>query len=230
MPSGPDDRSYPPDPGELRLAEGLAAGDPAAVSEFLERTHHPVFWMACRLTRDPEQRQDWAHEVLLGVIDDLARGRFAYRHPGSFWAWFRKRAHFRLLDAYRRQRRDAQREMTVDDRDDAPGLDAFAGGEDPADVIERVELRAVVERCLDRLANPEQARALTLRLLEDHSYEDVAGAMRAPLNTVRAWIRRGRIALRRCLEAATGAGVAAPEGTPATSARDERSSSSWSEP
>jgi RNA polymerase sigma-70 factor (ECF subfamily) len=225
-----DDGPRPPDPAEARLAAGLAGGDRAAISEFLARTHHPVYWMAARLTRDPDQRRDWTHDVLIGIVDDLARGRFTYRHAGSFWAWFRTRAHFRLLDAYRRARRDAARERQVDDADDGPGLDAFTGGEDPAVVMERVELRAAVERCLSRLDSADHARALRLRLLEDRTYEDVAGALGAPLNTVRAWIHRGRIALRRCLEATLGSGAPSEAPAGATSGRATRSSSEWSDP
>ena len=187
------------DPDERRLAEGLIAQDRAAVSEFLGRTHHPVYCMACRFTTDPELRQDWTHTVLLEVLEDLARGRFEYRGAGSFWAWFKRRAYFRLLDAYRRHRRDTSRESVSDAAGEARDLDAFAGGDDPAEEAERAELREALENCLSRLPNADQRRALALLLLDDFSYEDIAAAMSSPLNTVRAWIHRARLAVRRCL-------------------------------
>ncbi|HEY3216703.1 MAG TPA: sigma factor-like helix-turn-helix DNA-binding protein, partial [Candidatus Eisenbacteria bacterium] len=49
--------------------------------------------------------------------------------------------------------------------------------------------------------NPDHRRALSLRLFDDLQYQEVAAAMETPLNSVRAWIRRGRLALRRCLAA-----------------------------
>ena len=190
--------AHPPDSPaeERRLAERLSVGEHDAVTEFLERTHHPVFCMACRLTADPEARRDWTHTVLLGVLDDLARGRFIWRHPGSFWSWFRKRAYYRLLDEHRRRGRRAAREETVESVDDVVRI---AGGDDPAAEMERVELRAAVEACLAALPGDEQRRALALFLLEDAAYADVAENLGVPLNTVKTWIHRGRPLLRRCL-------------------------------
>lgn len=187
----------PDSPAEERhLADGLIAGDRDAVTSFLERTHHPVFCMACRVTADPEMRRDWTHTVLLGVLDDLRRGRFVWRHPGSFWSWFRKRAYYRLLDEYRRRGLRAAREDTGES---AGALVEFAGGDDPAAEVERAELRTAVEVCLDALPNPEQRRALAMFLLEDAAYADVAGSLGVPLNTVKTWIHRDRLLLRQCL-------------------------------
>jgi RNA polymerase sigma-70 factor (ECF subfamily) len=183
---------------ERRLAEGLARGDAGAAGVFLDRSHRPVYGLACRLTRDPDLRRDWTHATLLGVIEDVRRGRFVWRRPGSFWAWFRTRAWYRLLDEWRRSRRDALREIGGDEGSGAIELAEF-GAADPADEMERVELRNAVERCLEALTSDDHRRALALLLLDDLTYQDVAGATGAPLNTVRAWIRRGRIALRRCL-------------------------------
>jgi RNA polymerase sigma-70 factor (ECF subfamily) len=189
---------------EERLVRGLAGSDPAAVREFLERTHHPVWCMAARVASDPETRRDWSHEVLLGVLRDLELGRFEYRGPGSFWGWFRKRAYFRLLDEYRRSRKVTEREMPGGAPTDLSGPGELTGSEDPARELERTEIRAAVEACLEKLPNPNQRRALEGLLWDDLSYEDIAARLSAPLNTVRAWIRRGRLALRKCLVVSLG--------------------------
>lgn len=184
---------------ERRLAEGLIAGSHDAVAELLSRTHHPVYAMACRITQDPDRRRDWTHSALLGILEDLERGRFVYRHPGSFWAWFRKRVYFRLLDEYRRHRRASQREVAPDPETGSLDLSDFGGGVDPADELERVELRAALEECLGRLSSHDQRHALDLLLISDLTYQEIAASLRAPLNTVRAWIRRGRLQVRRCM-------------------------------
>ena len=202
---------------ERTLVESIAAGDPEAVSEFLERTHHPVYCMAARLAADPETRRDWAHDVILGVLEDLERGRFEYRGPGSFWAWFRKRAHYRLLDAYRRSRLILERERPAGDPhdlpvgDEAPSPGAWRGwvGTDPAEELERVEVQSALEGCLRGLANDDHRRALEWLLFHDLAYEEIARRADVPLNTVRAWIRRGRLALRRCLVVALDLGPGA---------------------
>jgi RNA polymerase sigma-70 factor (ECF subfamily) len=189
---------------ERRLVEGMIAGDPAAISEFLDRSHNQVFFMSCRLTGDRHLRRDWTHDVLLGVIDDLRNARFEYRGPGSFWGWFRKRAHYRLLDERRRDRKRRDREIAGDAGEEAIGLSGIASGGDPAGEVERAELLDAFEECLARLPSDQQRRALRLRLLDDASYQEIAAAMSSPLNTVRAWIRRARLAVRKCLLQAMG--------------------------
>lgn len=196
--SGSGDRA----PEERTLVEGLLARRPEAVSEFLERTHHPVYLMSCRLAKDPSIRRDWAHTVLLGILEDLDRGKFVYRGPGSFWAWFKKRAYFRLLDCYRGERQIQDRESPEGSTDDLP---EFAPeGVLPDEELERTRLRSALESCLQRLENRDHQKALFLLLLEDQSYESVAQQLQAPLNTVRAWIRRGRLQLRLCLTRSLG--------------------------
>ena len=202
-PAQPRDRRDPVD--ERRLVDGLIAGDSCVVNEFLERTHHAVYGLAVRLGANPETRRDWTHETLLGLLEDLRRGRFLYRGPGSFWAWFRKRAYFRLLDERRRGLRRRVREgVGRTDEDGDPDLDAYAGGDDPAREFARVEIRAAIEACLDKLPSADQRRALWLLYAEDCPYSEIASSTGSSLNTVRSWIRRGRLLLRKCLIAALG--------------------------
>lgn len=203
----------PPDPDrardERRLVTGLLAGEREAIREFLSRTHHPVWCLAARVARDPDERRDWAHDALLGILDDLQSGRFEYRRPGSFWAWFRTRVYFRLLDARRRARAREKREIAQEET--APDLAAFGVGHDPHEELERVQLAAAVEDCLERIEHPDQRRALRLLLAQELPYQEIAGVLAAPLNSVRVWILRARIALRRCLAARWGILPAADE-------------------
>ncbi len=203
---------------ERHLVEGLIAGAPGAVREFLDRTHHPVYCMAIRLSSDPETRRDWCHDTLLGILDDLRLGRFEYRGSGSFWGWFRKRAHYRLLDEYRRSRRISGREsprggpLELEDAEAVPGgLSRWSGwnGGDPHEELERVEMLSALETCLRALDNENHRKALELLWLQDQPYEEISLALEAPLNTVRAWIRRGRLAVRTCLTASLGLDEAA---------------------
>lgn len=190
---------------EEALAHGLARGDAAAVSSFLERTHRPVYAMALRLTTDPDLRHDWTHEILLKILDELGRGRFVYRHPGCFWAWFRTRCHFLLINLYHRHRQQQDRWTAGEIGQELIEKLPLASGADPLRLVEAVEARAVIENCLDSLASEDQRRALYLALCEDQPYQTIADEMGAVLNTVRSWIRRARVAIRRCVLSHYGA-------------------------
>lgn len=184
---------------EKRLVEALRAGDEAVLEDFLRHTHHAVFALACRLTFDPDQRRDWAHTVLLALVEDVRAGRFVFRHAGGFWSWFRKRAYFRLMDECRRTAREQARVRSADDPENAPDLASYGVAGDVAEEYESVALRADIEACLERLPNDDHRRALRLLLEDEAPYADIAKALASPLNTVRVWILRGRQGLRRCL-------------------------------
>ncbi len=214
---------------ERELVAGLLSRRTEAISDFLTRTHHPVYCLACRLTADREQRHDWAQEALLGVLGDIERGRFTYTRPGSFWAWFRKRAYYRLLDEYRRSRRRLEREGGARSGEESPDLEGFAPGGDPLVELERCEFLAALESCVRKLPSAHQRSALEMLLFRQMDYQAIAEALAAPLNTVKAWIRRGRLAVRKCLVRALGLAACAPVGNPgsglgATPRRRERSS------
>ena len=180
---------------EPRLVQGLLEGDPAAREAFVGLCHDAVYVFACRRTLDPELRRDWTHDAILRLLEDLAGGAFVYRRPGAFWAWFRKRAWFLVLECGRRQRVHDGREIATADED----LPEPPAPDDAARLIEDHEAALAVERCLDALGNPDHARALRLRMVDETPYEEIATSLDVPLNTVRAWIRRGRVALRLCL-------------------------------
>jgi RNA polymerase sigma-70 factor (ECF subfamily) len=169
------------------------------VREFIHRTHGPVYAMACGMTHDPDERQDWTHEALLRVLDELSRGNFVYRWPGCFWSWFGQRSRFILLNLRRKQRDRQSRTLEGDPAEAA--LESIVGPDaaDPQRVLENVAIRDALEACLEGLRSEEHRRALTLVLLEECSYEEVAESMGSPLNTIRSWIRRARIAVRKCM-------------------------------
>ncbi len=182
---------------ERTLLEGLERRDLRTREAFLTATHHPVYCLACRVTRDPDLRRDWAHTALLGVLSDVEQGRFVFRHAGGFWSWFRKRAYFRLLDERRRHLKQTARERQGDD--ESLDLQEFGVVSNPTAELERVELAAAVEDCLSRIAADKPKRALSLMLGQELDHAAIAEALRAPVNSVRVWVMRGRVALRRCL-------------------------------
>ena len=194
-----EEPTRPPDREEEALVRGLLARDAAAVAELVRRAHRPIFAMACRLTSDADLRQDWTHDALLRIVEEMGRGTFVYQWPGCFWSWFRQRTHFFLLNQLSRQRKRAAREVGGDAMEAALDRLAGSGARDPQADLERAEARAAVEHCLGRIPQASHERALRLRLFAELPYERIADEMDAPLNTVRSWIRRARIAMRECL-------------------------------
>ncbi len=201
LPTGnlPDDASA--ELTEAELVRGLAAHDTAITAVFLRRTHGAVYALTARLTLDPDLRHDWSQDILLRIVDELGRGRFVYRWPGCFWSWFQKRSYFLLLNAYHDYRRQNDRWTTGKVGEDL--AERFPGGQGPdgLKMLEDCEARRTVERCLEKLPSEDQRRALSKILFDGLSYQEVADHSNTTLNTVRSWIRRGRLAVRKCVAA-----------------------------
>lgn len=202
--SRPPGQPSPRDMDEEALTRGLTCNDPTAVSDFLNRTHRPVYAMTARLTGDADLRHDWTHDVLLTIIDELGRGRFVYRRPGCFWSWFQKRTYYLLINLYHQHKKQTDRWCAGEVGEEIIARLPLAKGTDPMRLMENIEARRIVEECLDKLSSTDQRRALHLVLLADQPYQAVADEMGAALNTVRSWIRRARASVRRCVAAKYG--------------------------
>ena len=58
---------------------------------------------------------------------------------------------------------------------------------------------ALLLRCLEQIAAP-QRHCLLLAYQQGLSHSEIARAVNEPLGTVKSWVRRSLLALRRCLE------------------------------
>jgi RNA polymerase sigma-70 factor, ECF subfamily len=70
------------------------------------------------------------------------------------------------------------------------------------DVIEKLDALAqagALRRCL-KLLDDEQRRCILLAFVDGLSHSQIAERIKAPLGSVKSWIRRGLLSLRRCLQ------------------------------
>lgn len=112
---------------------------------------------------------------------------------GSPMAWMSTIARYQALDLLRRRGSRENLECA-----DLPGyIDATP---DPAKPLhEMSEDAAMLMQCLDKL--PEEARNCIVRAYcEGYSHDELAMQGGTPVSTVKSWIRRGLISLRRCLD------------------------------
>jgi RNA polymerase sigma-70 factor (ECF subfamily) len=184
---------------EEALVAGLLTGDSPSVREFLNRSHEQVYTLTARLTHDQELRHDWCQDILLQIVKEMGSGRFVYTRPGCFWAWFKSRAHFLLINLYHKEKKHTERWSTGEVGEALAENMPLEKGTDPLRVLEAVEARRIIEECLDELGSEDQRRALSLVLFQDQSYQEVSEFTGSALNTVRSWIRRARIAMRQCV-------------------------------
>ena len=139
----------------------------------------------------PEDRQDLLQDIFIKVYRNLN----AFDQNLSFSSWIYRIAHNETMSWFRK--RSVRPEHTLVGDSDA-ALGQLASGDDSEVLHVTQEIREEVQKGLSSL--PEKYRAvLTLRYLEEKSYEEIADILKMPLGTVATHVRRAKDRLKASL-------------------------------
>jgi RNA polymerase sigma-70 factor (ECF subfamily) len=180
------------DPSDVRRAQ---TGDEVAFGRIVAEHQSLVLRTAWRLVGHREDARDIAQEVFLRLhrhIDRLAPDR-------DVAPWLYRVTVNLGLTALRRRRRKP--ESVLDDEGHTIALSA--GRPEQERRGEAADARRVLASVFDRLSEKERA-AVVLRDLEGLDVAEVAKALRCRRGTVRTHLSRGRLKLRKALEAQGG--------------------------
>ncbi len=184
-----DERGEPAAETEItRLLRSCAEGDQTAFHRLYELQSPRLYGLALRLLQQPALASDAMHDAFVQVWRRAARFDPS-RNAGE--AWLASLLRYRAIDILRRRSREQYGIERQEEADDAPdALDRLAGKADSE----------ALHRCLEELEEA-QRRAVVLAFMDGLSHVELASRLRAPLGTVKSWVRRGLLGLRRCLEA-----------------------------
>lgn len=173
------------------LARAAAGGDEAAFGELVRLHEKKVYNLALRMCGNPEDAADAAQDAFLAAWKGLP----GFRGESGFSTWLYRLTSNAAIDLLRRTRRQRaassldDESLRLDAVDEAPSPQARAEGE---------ELREAVLAGFARLSE-DHRQALTLRELQELSYEEIASVLEVDLGTVKSRISRARGALRKIL-------------------------------
>jgi len=179
-----------PDGAELEaLLSRCAAGDRAALEILYTRVAPILLAVLMRILRRRDAAEDALQDVFVSVWQrahqfDPIRGRAL--------AWLVSMARYRAID----MQRAARPAVALSD---ASALEPQLQSEGPLDAGEMLGTGALLLRCLEQIAAP-QRRCLMLAYHEGLTHSEIARAVNEPLGTVKSWVRRSLLALRKCLE------------------------------
>lgn len=165
-----------------------APEDDQAFAAFYRRYERPMLAYFLRRTRDPELAADLTAEVFAAALMSSRRFR-AGRAPASAWLFAiaeHKLSHSRRRGSVedRARKRLRMEPLTLEDADLAR--------------IEQLGTEASLMSLLDGLP-AEQRDAVRARVLEERSYEQIAGELRCSQSVVRKRVSRGLARLREQL-------------------------------
>ena len=173
---------------ETALLE-CAAGSQSAVGKIYAREKDQLRAVAHRIVHDRSCAEDVIHDAFAQILRyaknfDPARGSAR----GWIYAIVRNTA--------LKMQENARRELVLED----DTLNAICEREktvpNPASCIpDSMTLRTMLEQL-----EPKRRASLLLAIIDGRTHEEIAKYLRAPVGTVKAWIRRELVAMRRQLE------------------------------
>lgn len=183
-----------PAPGLVELVRRAQAGDIVAMGQVIVSQQTYVYSIAMSLMRRPEDAADLTQEAFLRLCQVIG----SFRGETKFTTWLYRLVTNLGLDMLRRRGR--RQEATLDGEEDFEVADSDPVV-DPAVTVDRHETTQQIQRALDDLPTAHRL-ALTLYYFHELKYEEIATVLGLPLNTVKAHIRRGKLALARRLDVA----------------------------
>jgi RNA polymerase sigma-70 factor (ECF subfamily) len=172
----------------------VAAGEPGAIQECLDRFGGLVWSLCRRFCPNREEAEDAVQEVFIEIWNKAKRYDASLSSEITFVAMIARR---RLIDRGRRRQRTPQTEVLEND-DILPAEDRSQELVDVGDEVARAQ------KALAKL-RPDEQKVLRLSIYEGLSHDQIAKATALPLGTVKTHLRRGLIRVREML------GVEAPE-------------------
>jgi len=168
---------------DASLVRRCRSGDRTAFEELVVRYQKPVFNVALRLLRNPDDARDVAQTTFLKAFEHLDDYDPSFR----FYSWLYRIAINESLTT-RSARRPIQ-EVSDEEADESPGPDRCVEGE---------ETRQAIEDALMKI-RPELQAVVVLRHVMHLSYQDMSQILQVPEKTVKSRLYSARQLLREQL-------------------------------
>jgi RNA polymerase sigma-70 factor (ECF subfamily) len=175
------------------MVRRVLAGDRVEFERLMRRYNRRLYRLARAALRDDAEAEDALQEAYLAAYRSLDR----FRGDAALSTWLSRLV---LNECLGRLRRGARRQKVIPIVGSQSEMHAVAGtdAEMPERVVERRQMRALLERKLDQL--PENFRLVfVLRSVEELSVEETARTLGIPDATVRTRYFRAKSLLRKSL-------------------------------
>ncbi len=178
------------------LVERVQNGDKKAFDILVIKYQSRIVKVITRYMRDPVEALDLAQEAFIKAYRALPN----FRGDSAFYTWlYRIAINTAKNHIVAQGRRPPTDDIEASEAEYYEGPSALKDNSSPESELLRDEIQQVIFSAIEAL--PADLRtAITLRELEDMSYEEIAETMECPIGTVRSRIFRAREAIDKKLE------------------------------
>ena len=182
------------------LVERVQQGDKRAFDALVIKYQSRIVKVITRYLHDPVEAMDVAQEAFIKAYRALPN----FRGESAFYTWlYRIAINTAKNHLVSMGRRPPQDDIEASEAEYYEGPSALKDTASPEKMVLRDEIEQVIFNAIEAL--PDDLRtAITLRELEDMSYEEIAEAMDCPVGTVRSRIFRAREAIDKTLRPLIG--------------------------
>lgn len=180
---------------ERRLIERAGQGDEEAFEQLVITYEKQIYNLALRMTEDRENAFDLTQETFLKAWHAIELFQF----DSKFSTWLCRIASNTCIDYLRKQRRRQAVSLTMLDDESIPYEISVADKKlDPAYIMEEMQNHQTVYEALQNLP-VDYRMVLSLRAIEDMSYDEIGQALNLNPGTVKSRIARAREKMRSML-------------------------------
>ena len=180
---------------ERKIIKKAAAGSADAFEQLLLKYQTPIYNLCLRMTGNPEDAADMTQEAFLKAWRSLS----SFQFESSFSTWLYRLTTNTCLEYLRSLKRRPQCSLTVgDDEGEEQVLDVTDKAPTPEEALLSAEERSQLVHALSQL-EASQRQIITLRVVNDLSYAEIAEILDVKEGTVKSRLARARDNLRKKL-------------------------------
>jgi len=173
---------------ERDLIARAARGDARAFRTLIA-THHSTAYAVVRAILGP-RRIDDVDDVMQLVYLKSYQGLASFRGESKFSTW--------LYQIARREAIDVVSKRTLDSTSIDDVVIPARASDSPDSTLGDRDMKEWIERAMGEL-DESYRTAIELRYMAEKSYEEIADLMRLPVGTVKTYVHRGKLELKRIM-------------------------------
>ncbi len=180
---------------DRELVERAKLKDSAAFEELVRKYQQRVYNLALRMTGNEEDAFDLSQEAFIKAW----RGLETFQFDAQFSTWLYRLTSNACLDFLRSQKRHKTVSLTYeDDEGEETQIDVIDPAPDPEQAALASEDRELLRCALDAL-DDESREIITLRVIDDLRYDQIAEVLGIKEGTVKSRLSRAREKLKKKL-------------------------------
>lgn len=182
----------------VELLQLVGSGCNPAFERLYQRTSRRLFGIILQINNDRGEAEELLQDTYVKIWNQCQQFEAS---KGLVTTWLISIARHTAIDSLRRKKVRPVRKGHADNDSDDPYAEFASLAPGPFESLMLQRRAGALKQCIDAL-NADQRESLTLAFYGGLSYQEIAYQMDRPVGTIKSWMRRSLMLLRRSFDAA----------------------------